>query len=130
SCEQPKRSKQRDGPVANVVGYSWLPLLSKGRLSLDDQCLPVSISLPSGYLSCQPLGLGKGFSGPEIRWVDGGKELFKVSFILVSTVNSKDQHLHNFFSQCQRLLESKVPDIEASSVIKDCSNSCQVYSPR
>lgn len=29
------------------------------------------------------------YSGPEVRWVDGGKELFKVSFILVSTVNSK-----------------------------------------
>ncbi|GIX75286.1 dedicator of cytokinesis protein 9 [Caerostris extrusa] len=31
----------------------------------------VSINLPPGYLSCKPLGLGKGFSGPEIRWVDG-----------------------------------------------------------
>ncbi|GBN28755.1 Dedicator of cytokinesis protein 9, partial [Araneus ventricosus] len=115
SCEQPKSSKRRDVPVANVVGYSWLPLLNKGRLFIDDQNLPVSINLPPGYLSCKPLGLGKGFSGPEIRWVDGGKELFKVSFILVSTVNSKDHHLHNFFSQCQRLRESKIPEIEANN---------------
>ncbi|XP_055947475.1 dedicator of cytokinesis protein 9-like isoform X4 [Argiope bruennichi] len=115
SCEQPKSSKRRDIPVANVVGYCWLPLLNKGRLSIDDQNLSVSINLPPGYLSCKPLGLGKGFSGPEIRWVDGGKELFKVSFILVSTVNSKDHHLHNFFSQCQRLRESKIPEIEANN---------------
>lgn len=119
SCEQPKSTKRRDGPVASIIGYAWLPLLNKGRLTLDDQTLPVSINLPSGYLSCQPLGLGKGYSGPEIRWVDGGKELFKVSFILVSTVNSKDPHLHNFFSQCQRLLESKVLDMEPNSVIKE-----------
>ncbi|CAL1287948.1 unnamed protein product [Larinioides sclopetarius] len=115
SCEQPKSSKRRDVPVANVVGYSWLTLLNKGKLSIDDQNLPVSINLPPGYLSCKPLGLGKGFSGPEIRWVDGGKELFKVTFILVSTVNSKDHHLCNFFSQCQRLRESKIPEIEANN---------------
>ncbi|GIY02465.1 hypothetical protein CDAR_369792 [Caerostris darwini] len=118
SCEQPKSSKRRDVPVASVVGYAWLPLLNKGRLFIDDQNLPVSINLPPGYLSCKPLGLGKGFSGPEIRWVDGGKELFKVSFILVSTVNSKDHHLHNFFSQCQRLRESKIPEIETNNMSK------------
>ncbi|GFQ85822.1 dedicator of cytokinesis protein 9 [Trichonephila clavata] len=118
SCEQPKSSKRRDVPVANIVGYSWLPLLNKGRLFIDDQNLPVSVNLPPGYLSCKPLGLGKGFSGPEVRWVDGGKELFKVSFILVSTVNSKDHHLHNFFSQCQRLRESKIPEIETNNINK------------
>ncbi|GFY79358.1 dedicator of cytokinesis protein 9 [Trichonephila inaurata madagascariensis] len=118
SCEQPKSSKRRDVPVANIVGYSWLPLLNKGRLFIDDQNLPVSVNLPPGYLSCKPLGLGKGFSGPEVRWVDGGKELFKASFILVSTVNSKDHHLHNFFSQCQRLRESKIPEIETNNINK------------
>ncbi|KAG8197439.1 hypothetical protein JTE90_014923 [Oedothorax gibbosus] len=118
SCEQPKSSKRRDIPVSNVVGYAWLPLLNKARLSIDDQSLPVSINLPPGYLSCKPLGLGKGFSGPEIRWVDSGKELFKVSFILVSTVNSKDPHLHNFFAQCQRLRESKLPEIETNGINK------------
>nr|XP_042902706.1 dedicator of cytokinesis protein 9 isoform X1 [Parasteatoda tepidariorum] len=118
SCEQPKNSKRKDVPVANIIGYAWLPLLNKGRLSIDDQSLPVSINLPSGYLSCKPLGLGKGFSGPEIRWVDTGKELFKVSFILVSTVNSADQHLHNFFAQCQRLRESKLPDLDDVSMSK------------
>lgn len=29
------------------------------------------------------------YSGPEIRWVDGGKELFSVGFILASTVYCK-----------------------------------------
>lgn len=44
------------------VGYSWLPLLNKGKLNTEEQCLAVAASLPSGYLSIQPLGLGKGVS--------------------------------------------------------------------
>lgn len=42
------------------VGYAWLPLLNKGKLNIEEQTLPISTSLPTGYLSIQPLGLGKG----------------------------------------------------------------------
>lgn len=69
-------------------------------------------------------------SGSEIKWVDGGKTLFKVSTHLVSTVYTQvtlqqicedscveimnhnlnrnlcilqDQHLHNFFHHCQSM---------------------------
>ncbi|KAF4801525.1 hypothetical protein TURU_033755 [Turdus rufiventris] len=41
-------------------------------------------------------------SGPEIKWVDGGKQLLKISTHLVSTVYTQDQHLHNFFQYCQK----------------------------
>jgi hypothetical protein len=44
------------------VGYAWLPLLNKGRLNIEEQSLAVACQLPSGYLSIQPLGLGKGVS--------------------------------------------------------------------
>lgn len=32
------------------------------RINMDVKYLPVSVSLPAGYLSVQPFGLGKGVS--------------------------------------------------------------------
>lgn len=57
-------SKKRDANTSfeTPVGYSWLPLLNKGRINIEEQILPVAASLPAGYLSIQPLGLGKGVS--------------------------------------------------------------------
>uniref|UniRef100_A0A672M0G6 Dedicator of cytokinesis protein 9-like n=1 Tax=Sinocyclocheilus grahami TaxID=75366 RepID=A0A672M0G6_SINGR len=42
-------------------------------------------------------------SSPEIKWVDGGRPLFKVSTHLVSTIYTQDQHLHNFFHHFQSM---------------------------
>nr|XP_054521468.1 dedicator of cytokinesis protein 9 isoform X6 [Pan troglodytes] len=84
-----------------TVGYSWLPLLKDGRVVTSEQHIPVSANLPSGYLGYQELGMGRHY-GPEIKWVDGGKPLLKISTHLVSTVYTQDQHLHNFFQYCQK----------------------------
>ena len=75
SCDlskQKTRDKDREGgggggngggaSAETVVGYSWLPLVHKGRLRVEQQSLPVSAHLPAGYLSFEPLGLGKGVS--------------------------------------------------------------------
>lgn len=35
------------------MGYAWLPLLKDGRVITNDNHIPVSASLPAGYLSCQ-----------------------------------------------------------------------------
>ncbi|XP_077554523.1 dedicator of cytokinesis protein Ziz isoform X2 [Haemaphysalis longicornis] len=121
SCDIAKGTKRKEGPVESIVGYSWLPLLNKGRLNIEEDMLPVASNLPPGYLSYKPLGLGKGFCGPDVKLVEGGRELFKVGFRLVSTVHTKDQHLHNFFVHCQKLLETKVlgPDTETSTLLKE-----------
>lgn len=42
------------------VGFAWLPLLNKGKLNIDEHSLSVATTLPTGYLSIQPLGLGRG----------------------------------------------------------------------
>lgn len=56
-------TKKKDlDPIETAVGYAWLPLLSKGKLNLEEQVIPVAATLPIGYLSIQPLGLGKGVS--------------------------------------------------------------------
>lgn len=35
-------------------------MLSKGKINVEEQILPVAAALPTGYLAIQPLGLGKG----------------------------------------------------------------------
>uniref|UniRef100_A0A8D0GN81 Dedicator of cytokinesis 9 n=1 Tax=Sphenodon punctatus TaxID=8508 RepID=A0A8D0GN81_SPHPU len=102
SCDNSsKGSTKKKDIVEAQVGYSWLPLLKDGRVVTNEKHIPVSANLPSGYLSQQELGIGK-HSGPEIKWVDGGKPLLKISTHLVSTVYTQDQHLHNFFQYCQK----------------------------
>uniref|UniRef100_A0A668A277 Dedicator of cytokinesis 9 n=1 Tax=Myripristis murdjan TaxID=586833 RepID=A0A668A277_9TELE len=97
SCDSnSKASTKKRDMVETQVGYAWLPLLKDGRVIMNESHIPVAANLPAGYLSCQ-----EGHSGPEIKWVDGGKPLFKVSTHLVSTVYTQDQHLHNFFHHCQ-----------------------------
>uniref|UniRef100_A0A8D3AZZ2 Dedicator of cytokinesis 9 n=1 Tax=Scophthalmus maximus TaxID=52904 RepID=A0A8D3AZZ2_SCOMX len=100
SCDSnSKASTKKRELVEMQVGYAWLPLLKDGRVIMNESQIPVAANLPAGYLSCQE-GAGK-HSGPEVKWVDGGKPLFKVSAHLVSTVYTQDQHLHNFFDHCQ-----------------------------
>uniref|UniRef100_A0A7N6AAY9 Dedicator of cytokinesis 9 n=1 Tax=Anabas testudineus TaxID=64144 RepID=A0A7N6AAY9_ANATE len=102
SCDSnSKASTKRRELVETLVGYAWLPLLKDGRVIMNDSQIPVTVNLPAGYLSSQE-GAGK-HSAPEIKWVDGGKPLFKVSTHLVSTVYTQDQHLHNFFHHCQSI---------------------------
>ncbi|XP_015270597.1 PREDICTED: dedicator of cytokinesis protein 9 isoform X3 [Gekko japonicus] len=102
SCDNSSKgtTKKKD-IVETQVGYAWLQLLKDGRVVTNEQHIPVSANLPSGYLNNQEPGMSK-HSGPEIKWVDGGKPLLKVSTHLVSTVYTQDQHLNNFFQYCQK----------------------------
>ncbi|KAJ8252909.1 hypothetical protein GJAV_G00206900 [Gymnothorax javanicus] len=100
SCDSSsKASSKRKEQVETQVGYAWLPLLKDGRVIMNEQQVPVSANLPAGYLSAQESS--SKHTGPEVKWVDGGKPLFKVGTHLVSTVYTQDQHLHNFFQHCQ-----------------------------
>ncbi|XP_038110959.1 dedicator of cytokinesis protein 9 isoform X3 [Culex quinquefasciatus] len=107
SCNIAKKKDLASGTSAETpVGYAWLPLLAKGKMNIEEQCLAVAASLPVGYLSIQPLGLGKGQnSGPDIQWIDNQRPIFTVGFRLDSTVITTDQHLHNLFVHAERLLE-------------------------
>ncbi|RXN09987.1 dedicator of cytokinesis 9-like protein [Labeo rohita] len=98
SCDS--STKKRD-IVETLVGSAWLPLLKDGRVVMSEQQISVASNLPNGYLSCQE-GVSK-HSSPDIKWVDGGRPLFKVSTHLVSTIYTQDQHLHNFFHHFQSM---------------------------
>ncbi|XP_023290391.1 dedicator of cytokinesis protein 9 isoform X2 [Orussus abietinus] len=121
SCDM---NKKKENGIENCVGYAWAPLLHKGRLNVDMdaniQVLPVATHLPAGYLSIQPLGLGKGNAGPEITWVDAQRQIFTVGFQLISTVFTKDPHLHNLFAHAERILETK------PSAVPSDSETCKI----
>ncbi|XDV31161.1 hypothetical protein PO909_033913 [Leuciscus waleckii] len=103
SCDSnSKASTKRREQVETQVGFAWLPLLKDGRVIMNEQQVPVAANLPSGYLSLQD-NSSKQHTGQEVKWVDGGRPLLKVSTQLVSTVYTQDQHLHNFFHHCQSI---------------------------
>lgn len=54
-------------------------------------------------------------AGPEINWIDGQKPIFTVGFNLVSTINTRDQHLYNLFLHAERLLDPKPSAVPAES---------------
>ncbi|XP_069746626.1 dedicator of cytokinesis protein 9 isoform X4 [Narcine bancroftii] len=102
SCDNSsKGTTKKKETIESQVGYAWLPILKDGRVVTNENQIAVSANLPVGYLSYQELGMGK-HTGPEIKWVDGAKHIFKVATHLVSTVYTQDQHLNNFFQYCQK----------------------------
>ncbi|VDN01206.1 unnamed protein product [Thelazia callipaeda] len=117
------------------IGYAWLPLLKKDHLALehDEQefALSVAADLPSGYINYQSLGFGKGVNsffdylhvGPSIRWVDGGKQLFRVRLRLVSSIFTTETKLQAFFQSCQKLQRSGIVSDASSktgcSILRD-----------
>uniref|UniRef100_A0A8C4WV33 Dedicator of cytokinesis 9 n=1 Tax=Eptatretus burgeri TaxID=7764 RepID=A0A8C4WV33_EPTBU len=87
-------TKKRDG-VETQVGYAWLPLLRDGRVVTQEQQIGVAASLLPGYLSAQDGSQGK----VGIKWVDGGKPIFKVSTHLISTIYTQVS-LHVYIKGC------------------------------
>lgn len=53
----------------------------------------------------QTLSISQQNCGPDIQWIDNQRPLYSVGLRLDSTVLTADQHLHNFFAHCERLLE-------------------------
>ncbi|XP_076837011.1 dedicator of cytokinesis protein 10 isoform X3 [Brachyhypopomus gauderio] len=95
-----KTSSKKKEALETPVGYAWLPLLKDGRLASGEFNVPVSCTLPSGYLLIKEPSSNK--NGSEVKWVDGGKSIFKVSTTVLSTVYTQDPHLNRFFQQCQK----------------------------
>uniref|UniRef100_A0A4W6ED68 Dedicator of cytokinesis 10 n=1 Tax=Lates calcarifer TaxID=8187 RepID=A0A4W6ED68_LATCA len=79
-----KTNAKRKEALETPVGYSWLPLLKEGRLSSQEFNIPVSCNLPPGYLAIKEASNTK--NGADVKWVDGGKAIFKMSTNVVSTV--------------------------------------------
>ncbi|XP_070537723.1 dedicator of cytokinesis protein 9-like isoform X3 [Ptychodera flava] len=117
SCEQSKGTVKRKDNVESPVGYAWVPILTSGRINVDEITVPVAANLVPGYLASKILGFGKQ-SVPEVKWLESGKPLLKVHNRVVSTVYTKDLHIHNFFSHCQKFDSNKSYDMEMCKLLK------------
>ncbi|CAM4556647.1 unnamed protein product [Leuciscus chuanchicus] len=95
-----KTSSKKKEALETPVGYAWLPLLKDGRITSQDFSIPVSCTLPGGYLHIKDTSSTK--NGSDVKLVDGGKQIFKVSTVVLSTVYTQDPHLNRFFQQCQK----------------------------
>uniref|UniRef100_A0A8C1KVJ0 Dedicator of cytokinesis 10 n=1 Tax=Cyprinus carpio TaxID=7962 RepID=A0A8C1KVJ0_CYPCA len=67
-----KTGSKKKEALETPVGYAWLPLLKDGRVSSQDFSIPVSCTLPGGYLHIK------------------------------EPSSTKDPHLNRFFQQCQK----------------------------
>uniref|UniRef100_A0A669DBZ7 Dedicator of cytokinesis 10 n=1 Tax=Oreochromis niloticus TaxID=8128 RepID=A0A669DBZ7_ORENI len=81
-----KTNSKRKETLETPVGYSWLPLLKEGRVSTQEFNIPVSCNLPPGYLTEGKNRRLRDRRKEYVKWVDGGKPIFKVSTNVISTV--------------------------------------------
>uniref|UniRef100_A0A8C8RDP4 Dedicator of cytokinesis 10 n=1 Tax=Pelusios castaneus TaxID=367368 RepID=A0A8C8RDP4_9SAUR len=91
-----KANAKKKETLETPVGYAWLPLLKDAQLASQEHNIPVATSLPPSYLSLQDPASGKNI-GSDIKWVDSGKLLFKVSSLVVSTVYTQVSLHHSWF---------------------------------
>ena len=78
-------------------------------------CFPISVRQTIFFLFYSTQ-----FSGPEIKFVDGGKESFKVEFKLVSSIFPKDVSLHSFFVHVDKMLDNHCnADDDSFSIISE-----------
>ncbi|XP_028405691.1 dedicator of cytokinesis protein 9-like isoform X2 [Dendronephthya gigantea] len=123
SCEQKKAasgsnaSVRGKAAVESEVGYAWLPLLKDGRVAHSELSIPVATLAPDGYLNSRVGGLGKNI-GPDVKWLDGGKPLLKISTKVVSTVHTQDVQIDSLFRHLQESDGTPASERETSNLLK------------
>ncbi|XP_055472405.1 dedicator of cytokinesis protein 10 isoform X6 [Psammomys obesus] len=119
-----KANAKKKEALETPVGYAWLPLMKHDQIASQEYTIPIATTLPPNYLSIQDSASGK-HGGSDIKWVDGGKPLFKVSTFVVSTVNTQDPHVNAFFHQCQKR-EKDMSQSPTSGFVRACKNLLNV----
>ncbi|XP_005082569.2 dedicator of cytokinesis protein 10 isoform X10 [Mesocricetus auratus] len=119
-----KANAKKKEALETSVGYAWLPLMKHDQIASQEYNIPITTTLPPNYLSIQDSASGKQ-GGSDIKWVDGGKPLFKVSTFVVSTVNTQDPYVNAFFHQCQKR-EKDMSQSPTSSFVQACKNLLNV----
>uniref|UniRef100_A0A5F4WCA0 Dedicator of cytokinesis 10 n=1 Tax=Callithrix jacchus TaxID=9483 RepID=A0A5F4WCA0_CALJA len=119
-----KANAKKKEALETSVGYAWLPLMKHDQIASQEYNIPIATSLPPNYISFQDSASGK-HGGSDIKWVDGGKPLFKVSTFVVSTINTQDPHVNAFFQECQKR-EKDMSQSPTSNFVRSCKNLLNV----
>ncbi|KFD68798.1 hypothetical protein M514_02728 [Trichuris suis] len=107
SCKQKSQADCSD--PSTVVGYSWLPLYSNGRLPHGDVGLPISLEpLPPSYFYLSPE-----VNLPNVKWLENHRPLFFIRVMPVTTVYTEDLHIDKFFETCRSVKFGCKPIAEA-----------------
>nr|XP_026695350.1 dedicator of cytokinesis protein 9-like [Ciona intestinalis] len=85
------------------VQYITTAVVGKGTTIVQ---LATVANLPHRYTGNRLFLARRRTHGSEVKWVDGGKSLYRVELSLVSTIYTDDQHIHNFFEASQRFSTS------------------------
>ncbi|XP_036277568.1 dedicator of cytokinesis protein 10 isoform X16 [Pipistrellus kuhlii] len=119
-----KANAKKKEALETSVGYAWLPLMKHDQIASQEYNIPIATSLPPNYLRFQDSASGK-HGGSDLKWVDGGKPLFKVSTFVVSTVNTQDPYVNAFFRECQKR-EKDMSQSPTSNFVRSCKNLLNV----
>ncbi|EPQ18489.1 Dedicator of cytokinesis protein 10 [Myotis brandtii] len=119
-----KANAKKKEALETSVGYAWLPLMKHDQIASQEYNIPIATSLPPNYLRFQDSASGKQ-GGSDMKWVDGGKPLFKVSTFVVSTVNTQDPYVNAFFRECQKR-EKDMSQSPTSNFVRSCKNLLNV----
>ncbi|KAI6226407.1 hypothetical protein M3Y99_01290000 [Aphelenchoides fujianensis] len=101
------QKQQNNEAVEQSVGFAWIPLVGEGGSLITSEYvqefdLPVAASLPPDYCSHNPIGVvgKKHADSSSIKWVDGGKPLFRIRLRLQSALFTSNSRLNAFFQNC------------------------------
>ncbi|KAI6222962.1 Dedicator of cytokinesis protein 9 [Aphelenchoides fujianensis] len=101
------QKQQNNEAVEQSVGFAWIPLVAEGgglitSEDVQEFDLPVAASLPPDYCSHNPIGVvgKKHADSSSIKWVDGGKPLFRIRLRLQSALFTSNSRLNTFFQNC------------------------------
>jgi hypothetical protein len=83
SCQK-KLADSAAPPVETPIGYTWLPLLRDGRLTVGEFALPVSLEKPPPNYSV----LHPDVQLPGMKWVDNHKGLLSLALSSVSSIHT------------------------------------------
>lgn len=101
------KKKPENPAVETPVGYTWIPLLSDGRLRSGELNLPVMMEPPpSNYCYIPPDVLL-----PGTRWLDNHRGVFSVNVEAASSVHPQDKYLDRFLNLCASLEEGNLPPL-------------------
>ncbi|XP_015777841.1 PREDICTED: dedicator of cytokinesis protein 7-like [Acropora digitifera] len=98
SCSAGKKADDKMA-TETPIGYTWIPAVKEGRLSLGEFHLPVSLEKPPPSYSM----LSPEVPLPGMKWLEGHKGVFHVAVRAVSSIHPQDLHIQKFLKTCHQI---------------------------